>query len=367
MSEESFSGILEIYPKGFGFVRELNEILVGGPRDAYVSDETIAEENLQPGAFVEGTRGPGKKGYQLKELVSVNGLRNGKWRRVPRFQTLTAIDPREHLVLEHPEASRSMRVLDLVCPIGKGQRGLIVAAPRTGKTVLLQQIAQSVTLNYPKVKIVVALIDERPEEVTDMRRSIHGDVFASSNDEPLENHLRLAQLTLEYAKRWVEADVDVLLLLDSLTRVGRAFNLGQPSSGRTMSGGVDSRALEIPRKIFGAARKAEEAGSLTILATALVETNSKMDDLIFEEFKGTGNMELVLNRNLANRRIWPAINIPASGTRKEELLLGDRLEAHQSIRRYLAKFSVEDALEMLLKGIEKTKTNDELLGALAGV
>ena len=365
MAAERFSGILEVYPKGFGFVREVADLLDGGPRDAYASEQTIQSERLRPGAFIEGDRSPGRKGLQLSNIHTVNGLTDGKWRHVRPFESLTAVDPTEHLKLEHPEASVSMRVVDLVCPVGKGQRGLIVAPPRTGKTVLLQQIAHSVALNHPEVRIVVALIDERPEEVTDMRRSIKGEVFASSNDQPLENHLRLAQLALEYARRWVEAGVDVALLLDSLTRVGRAFNLGQPGSGRTMSGGIDARALEIPRKIFGAARKTEEAGSLTILATALIETNSRMDDFIFEEFKGTGNMELVLNRSLADRRIWPAINILASGTRKEELLLGERTEAHHAIRRYLAKFSIDDALQVLVNGIGKTESNEELLGLLA--
>jgi transcription termination factor Rho len=283
------------------------------------------------------------------------------------FGSQTAIDPKEQLILEHPKATTSMRVIDLISPVGKGQRGLIVAPPRTGKTVLLQQIAQSTTLNHPEVKIVVALVDERPEEVTDMRRSVQGDVFASSNDQPVENHIRLAQLTLEYAKRWVEAGNDVLVLLDSLTRLGRAFNLGTPGSGRTMSGGIDARALEIPRKIFGSARNLEGGGSLTILATALTETNSRMDDFIFEEFKGTGNMELVLNRNLADRRIWPAIDILSSGTRKEELLLGDRIGAHNALRRFLARHPIDDAIQMLLRGMEKSPTNGDLLGELAAV
>ena len=365
---EKFEGILEVYPKGYGFVRERSMEINPGDMDAYVSDKVIRRDRLRAGCFIEGDRSPGRNGkLQLSKIDKVNGLPLDEWRKTRDFRSQTAIDPDEQLILEHPKATASMRVVDLVCPVGKGQRGLIVAPPRTGKTVLLQQIAQSTTMNHPEVKIVVALVDERPEEVTDMRRSVSGDVFASSNDQPVENHIRLAQLTLEYAKRWVEAGNDVLVLLDSLTRLGRAFNLGTPGSGRTMSGGIDARALEIPRKIFGSARNLEGGGSMTILATALTETNSRMDDFIFEEFKGTGNMELVLNRNLADRRIWPAIDILSSGTRKEELLVGDRIGAHNALRRFLANHPVDDAIQMLLRGMEKNPTNGDLLGELAAV
>lgn len=361
---ESFSGILEIYPKGFGFVRERSLLLEEGPNDAYVSERTITTERLRPGAFIEGERTNGKKGLQLSSIERVNGIPLEEWRKARPFASMTAVDPKERFVLEHEGGSNTMRVIDLLCPIGKGQRGIIVAPPRSGKTVIMKEIANAVTRNSPETIIVVALVDERPEEVTDIRRSVTGDVFASSNDMPIENHLRLAQLALEYAKRWVEAGNDVLLLLDSLTRLGRAFNLGTPSSGRIMSGGIDAQALEIPRRIFGAARKLEDGGSLTILATALVDTNSRMDDFIYEEFKGTGNLEIVLSRTLADRRIYPAINIPASGTRKEELLLGERSHAHQSVRRFLSRYSVEEAMEVLIKGLHKTQTNDELLAVL---
>jgi len=361
---ELFSGILEIYPKGFGFVRERSLLLEEGPNDAYVSERTIKSERLRPGAFIEGERTNGKKGLQLAAIHRVNGLPLEQWRQTRWFSSMTAVDPYERFVLEHDGGSRTMRVIDLLCPIGKGQRGIIVAPPRSGKTVIMKEIANAVARNHPNTHIIVALVDERPEEVTDIRRSVTGDVFASSNDMPIENHLRLAQLALEYAKRWVEAGNDVLLLLDSLTRLGRAFNLGTPGSGRIMSGGIDAQALEIPRRIFGAARKLEEGGSLTILATALVDTNSRMDDFIYEEFKGTGNLEIILSRTLADRRIFPAINIPASGTRKEELLLGERAHAHQSVRRFLSRYSVDEAMEVLLKGLEKTATNDELLSVL---
>ncbi len=361
---EPFSGILEVYPKGFGFVRERTVLLEEGPTDSYVSDRMIKTENLRPGAFIEGERAEGKKGYQLASIARVNGLPLEEWRRTQSFSSRTAVDPYERFTLECSKMNCTLRVIDLLCPIGKGQRGLIVAPPRSGKTVILKEIANAITRNHPETHIVVALIDERPEEVTDIRRSVKGDVFASSNDMPIENHIRLAQLALEYAKRWVEAGKDVLLLLDSITRLGRAFNLGSPSSGRTMSGGIDAQALEIPRRIFGAARKLEEGGSLTILATALVETNSRMDEFIFEEFKGTGNLELMLSRTLADRRIFPAINIAASGTRKEEKLLGERTTAHQAVRRFLSRYSVDEAMEVLLKGLQKTESNDELLAVL---
>jgi transcription termination factor Rho len=362
---DCFSGILEVYPKGYGFVRERNLLVDEGPDDAYVSERFIQHHRLRPGCFIEGERAPGRrKGLQLSAIHAVNGLAPKDWASRKEFAHMTPINPSERINLEHPEASNSMRIIDLVCPIGKGQRGLIVAPPRTGKTVLLQEIAKSVELNHPETRIIVVLIDERPEEVTDMRRSVKGDVFASCNDMALENHLRLAQISMEYARRWVEAGNDVIVLLDSLTRMGRAFNIGQPGSGRTLSGGIDAQALEIPRRIFGAARNLEEGGSLTVLATALTETNSRMDDFIFEEFKGTGNLELVLNRNLADRRIWPAINILESGTRKEELLVGERIEAHRAIRRFLAKMALDDAMESLLQGMNKTGTNDELLSAL---
>jgi transcription termination factor Rho len=255
-----------------------------------------------------------------------------------------------------------MRIMDLICPIGKGQRALIVSPPKAGKTTILQDICHAVSKNHPEIDVIVILVDERPEEVTDMLRSVEGDVFASSNDQEHTNHLRIAQLGMQVARRRVETGKDVMVLIDSITRVGRACNLGQPSSGKTMTGGIDSRALEIPRRLFGAARNLENGGSLTVIGTALINTNSRMDDFIYEEFKGTGNSELVLDRDLANRFIYPAVDVVKSGTRKTELLVGDDLPQLHLLRRYLMRLSSpQEAMEALLEGIGKTKTNAELL------
>jgi transcription termination factor Rho len=280
---------------------------------------------------------------------------------VEEFNRRTAIDPFERLRLTTGTDDLSMRVVDLLSPVGKGQRALIVAPPRTGKTMLMQAFARSITANHPEVELIVLLIDERPEEVTDMRRTIRGKVFASSSDSDRESHVRIGIITLEYAKRLVEAGKDVVILLDSLTKMGRAFNAVQRGSGKTLSGGVDSRALEIPKKIFGAARALEGGGSLTIIATALIETNSRMDDLIFQEFKGTGNMELVLNRDLSNERIYPAINIPESGTRHEEILFGRETARYQALRRSLHKLKPREAMLAMLKLMERYDTNRKLL------
>jgi transcription termination factor Rho len=284
---------------------------------------------------------------------------------VEDFQRRTAIDPHEPLNLTSGAGDASMRVVDLMCPIGKGQRALIVAPPRSGKTVLMQKIAHSISQNHPEVDLLVLLVDERPEEVTDMRRNVKGMVFASSSDSDRESHVRLAKLVLESAKRTTETGRDVVILLDSLTKMGRAFNAVQRGSGKTLSGGVDSRALEVPKRIFGAARALEGGGTLTIIATALVGTNSRMDDLIFEEFKGTGNMELVLDRDLSNERIFPAIDITASGTRREELLFGANAGLHQSLRRLLSRMKPKEAMLSLLGLIEKYPTNRSLLNAIA--
>lgn len=333
--ENKCSGILEIEPRGFGFIRQISIDLKRLPSDPYVPPHIITSNRLRAGVLIEGKTSESSDGkLQLSEILHVNDMTPKKWFAVPDISQHTAVNPSEILKLSGPKSDIAMRVIDLICPIGKGQRGLIVASPRSGKTVLLQQIAHSISENHPDLDLVILLIDERPEEITDIRRSIRGLVFASSHDEERLDHTRLAQLALEYAKRRAEQGRDVVLLLDSLTKLGRAFNLAQRSSGRTLSGGVDSRALEIPKRIFGSARALENHGSLTIIATALVDTNSRMDELIFQEFKGTGNMELVLSRDLANLRIFPAINILESGTRREELLFGDATAMHYQLRRY---------------------------------
>ena len=356
------TGILEIDAKRFGFVRTLSHGLLKNPGDPFVPPSIIAQFNLRPGALIEGTASPKPgKGPEVKSLLRVNGLQPNAWKEVREFSNHEVVSPNEAIKLEGPGSDRSMRVVELFCPIGKGQRALIVSPPKAGKTMLMQQLAHAISLHNPSIELLVLLIDERPEEVTDMRRSVKGEVFASSSDSERGSHVRLAQLVLEYAKRKVEAGGDVVLLLDSLTRLGRAFNIHQKSSGRTMSGGVDIRALEIPKRIFGAARKLEDGGSLTIIATALIDTNSRMDELIFQEFKGTGNMELVLDRDMANERIFPAINMSASGTRREELLFGPMVGQHQKLRRSIARLAPRDAMLAVHKLIEQYQTNDLLL------
>jgi len=273
--------------------------------------------------------------------------------------------PVEQIKLGHNAEDHELRVMDLISPVGRGQRALIVAPPRTGKTVLLKKIARSITDNYDNISTAILLVDERPEEVTDFIRSTQAEVFASSNDKPTESHVRISEMALGYVKRKAECGQDAVLLIDSLTRLGRAYNAAQSNSGRTLSGGLDIRALEIPKKIFGAARKIEGGGSLTIIATCLVETNSRMDDLIFEEFKGTGNLELVLDRELANDRIYPAINIAASGTRNEDKFITDSLEERNMVRRFLLKKSPKESMQMLLKVIERTESNEELFAQIA--
>ena len=304
----------------------------------------------------------------METIDTVNGLRADEWAGLKEFSQHEVISPFEHIRLEAKprdvtdrSGHVSMRIVDLFCPIGKGQRALIVSPPKAGKTMLMQHLAHGISFNNAEIELLVLLIDERPEEVTDMRRTIKGEVFASSSDSERGEHVRLAQLVLEYARRKVETGKDVVILLDSLTRLGRAFNIHQKSSGRTMSGGVDIRALEIPKRIFGAARKCEDSGSLTILATALVDTGSRMDELIFQEFKGTGNMELVLDRDLANERVFPSLNISLSGTRREELLFGPAVMQHQALRRSLARMSPRDAMLSALKLMEQYPTNQKLL------
>jgi transcription termination factor Rho len=304
----------------------------------------------------------------MEELHTVNGLAPGAWAALPDFTSHDVISPYEWIKLEGRDDSiagrlgeRPMRVVDLFCPIGKGQRALIVSPPKAGKTMLMQQLAHAISRNHPSIELAVLLIDERPEEVTDMRRSIKGEVFASSSDSDGGLHVRLAQLVLEYARRKVETGKDVVVLMDSLTRLGRAFNVHQRGTGRTMSGGVDVRALEIPKRMFGAARKIEGGGSLTMIATALIQTESRMDELIFQEFKGTGNMELVLDRELADERIFPAISLNLSGTRREELLFGDEIDRHQALRRSLSRMRPREAMLAVQKLLEQYPTNAMLL------
>lgn len=357
-----FSGILEIDPKRFGFIRTITHGLVREPSDPYVPPALITRYHLREGAFLRGNlQGKPGKSPEVETVTDINGLSPQEWMAVKEFSAHEVVSPNEALRLEGKGSDRGMRVVELFCPIGKGQRALIVSPPKAGKTMLMQHLAHAISLHNASVDLLVLLIDERPEEVTDMRRSVKGEVFASSSDSERGTHVRLAQLVLEYAKRKAEANRDVVLLLDSLTRLGRAFNIHQKSSGRTMSGGVDIRALEIPKRIFGAARKLEDGGSLTIIATALIDTGSRMDELIFQEFKGTGNMELVLDRDLANERIFPAINLSASGTRREELLFGPAVGQHQALRRSIARMQPREAMINVLKLIEQLPTNDLLL------
>lgn len=364
MSEQQKTGLLELDGNRGGTVRTLSLELDKSGNDPRLANDQIQRYKLREGCFLEyiGARGP--RGQEVRQIIHINGLTPAEWAAREEFTRRTAIDPLERLKLTTSPTDYSMRVVDLLCPIGKGQRSLIVAPPRSGKTVLMQQFAHAISTNHPEVDLIVLLVDERPEEVTDMRRTIRGEVFASSSDSDRENHVRLARLVLEYAKRKVEAGREVVLLLDSLTKMGRAFNAVQRSSGRTLSGGVDARALEIPKKIFGAARTLEGGGSLTIIATALVDTNSRMDELIFQEFKGTGNMELVLNRDLANDRIFPAINIPESGTRREELLFGRETPRYQELRRSVNRMKPKEAMLTLLKALEMYPTNRKLLARL---
>jgi transcription termination factor Rho len=358
----TFSGILEIDPRRFGFVRPISPGIQHGRSDPYVSSALIAGYNLRTGALIEGTaQTRSGKSPEVTGIERINSLSPADWRTLKEFSAHEVVSPNEVIRLEGRGSNVSMRIVELFCPVGKGQRALIVSPPKAGKTMLMQQLAHAVSVHNPEIDLLALLIDERPEEVTDMRRSIKGEVFASSSDSERGSHVRLAQLVLEYAKRKVETGRNVVILLDSLTRLGRAFNIHQKSSGRTLSGGVDARALEIPKRIFGAARKCEHGGSLTIIATVLVDTNSRMDELIFQEFKGTGNMELVLNRELANERIFPAVNLNESGTRREELLFGPAVVQHQELRRSIARMPPREAMLSVLKLIEQYPTNDSLL------
>jgi transcription termination factor Rho len=362
-----YAGVLEINEKGWGLIRKLDYEFSYSPQDPFLKPEEVKSLDLRPGLILEGEYEEDKRGN--KHVCSVDRInRKDKvaWTKSSRFERQTPIMPVEWIKLGEPSDNIEMRVIDLVAPIGKGQRALIVAPPRTGKTVILKQIAKSITENHPNIPLSVLLVDERPEEVTDFIRSTDAEVFASSNDNKTESHIRITEMALGYAKRKAEMGEDSVLLIDSLTRLGRAYNAIQTNSGRTLSGGLDIRALEIPKKIFGSARKIEGGGSLTIIATCLIETNSRMDDLIFEEFKGTGNMELVLDRELANDRIYPSINITASGTRNEEKFITDSLEERNMVRRYLLKKSPKESMLGLLKVLGNTESNQELLNQIAG-
>jgi transcription termination factor Rho len=364
---ESGSGYLEISEKGFGFLRSAENHFQPKPTDIFVTPDTIKKNFLREGCLVVGPTQPPHRGTspQLREVEKVNDMPFNEYTRAMRFENLTTIDPYEKFRLETSPDLIETRIIDVVTPIGKGTRGLIVAPPRTGKTTILKQIANAVAANHPEVHVLVLLIDERPEEVTDFQRSVKAEVVASSNDMDLETHVRLSRFMIERCRRMVEAGKDVFVLLDSITRVARAYNSVHGGSGRTMTGGVDARALEIPRKMFASARKIEEGGSLTILATALVDTGSRMDELIFQEFKGTGNMELILDRKLADRRLFPAIDIPKSGTRKEEKLFAAKnIEPIRKLRRTMVDLNPVEAMETLIAALKKHKTNDELLAKL---
>jgi len=362
------SGYLEISEKGFGFLRTSQNHFHPKPTDIFVTPDTIRRNFLREGSHIIGTTQPPHRGTspQLKAVDKVNGMTFDEYTKAVRFENLTTIDPIEKFRLETEPDVYETRVIDLVTPIGKGTRGLIVAPPRTGKTTILKQICNAITTNHPEVHAMVLLIDERPEEVTDFQRSVKAEVVASSNDQDLETHVRLSRFMIERCRRIVESGKDVFVLMDSLTRIARAYNSVHGGSGRTMTGGVDARALEIPRKMFASARKIENGGSLTILATALIDTGSRMDELIFQEFKGTGNMELILDRKLSDRRLYPAIDIPKSGTRKEEKLFpAKNLEAIRKLRRTMVDLNPIEAMETLLAALKKNKTNDELLAKLS--
>ncbi len=361
--DEVVEGILEVLPDGYGFLRGENYLPT--PKDVYVSPIQIKRFRLDTGDKVRGIKRTPKEGEKFPALIfvgAVNGEHPENAMKRRSFDDLTPIYPQDRIRLETTQNEYTMRIMDLLCPIGKGQRGMIVAPPKAGKTTILKKIANSITANNPNLELIVLLIDERPEEVTDMKRSIKGDVIYSTFDELPEHHVKVAEMVLERGKRLVEQHKDVVILLDSITRLARAYNLVVPASGRTLSGGLDPAALHKPKRFFGAARNTEDAGSLTILATALVETGSRMDDVIFEEFKGTGNMEVHLDRKLSEKRIFPAIDINKSGTRKEELLLSkDELETIFSLRKAMANMNTQEMTEQIMEQIITTKNNAEFL------
>ncbi len=357
------SGVLDILNEGYGFLRSTN--YTSGPDDIYVSPSQIKRFDIREGDEVSGQIRPPKENenyFALLKVETVNDEDPEKARERTVFENLTPLFPQERIVLENKSGDISTRLIDLICPIGKGQRGLIVAPPKTGKTIFLQKIAEGIAANHPEIELIVLLTDERPEEVTDMQRSVKGEVAYSTFDEPPKNHIRVAELVIEKAKRLVEQKRDVVILLDSITRLARAYNLVIPTSGKILSGGIDANTLHYPKRFFGAARKIEEGGSLTILATAIVETGSKMDEVIFEEFKGTGNMELRLTRELSERRIFPAIDLNRSGTRKEELLLSDKeLSRIWALRNYLNQQNYKEPIESVIEVMKKTENNSQFL------
>ena len=367
-------GVLERMPDGFGFLRAPESNYLAGPDDLYVSPNLIKKYGLKTGDYIEGQiqapQNESERYFALETIERVNGDDPEKLRHRISFDDMTPLYPDEQLKMEvaddtDKDRNLSARVIDLISPTGKGQRSLIVAPPRTGKTVMLQNIAHSIATNYPDVKLIVLLIDERPEEVTDMQRSVRGEVISSTFDEPATRHIQVAEMVIEKAKRLVEAGQDVVILLDSITRLGRAYNTVVPSSGKVLTGGVDAYALQRPKRFFGAARNIEGGGSLTIIATALIDTGSKMDEVVFEEFKGTGNSEIILDRKLSDKRVYPAIDINKSGTRKEDLLVSkDTLSKMYVLRRIINPMGTLEAMEFLLDKLRLTKTNDDFFSSM---
>lgn len=361
-------GVLEVLADGYGFLRSSDYNYLPSPDDIYVSPSQIKRFSLRTGDHVSGQVRPPKEGerfFALLRVEAVNGQDPEAIRERTLFDNLTPLYPTKRINLETIPGEYAMRIQDMLAPIGKGQRGLIVSPPKSGKTILLQKLANSITRNHPEVKLIILLIDERPEEVTDMQRSVQAEVISSTFDEPADRHVQVANMVIEKAKRMVEAGEDVVILLDSITRLARAHNTVAPHSGRILSGGIDANALHKPKRFFGSARNTEDGGSLTIIATALIDTGSRMDEVIFEEFKGTGNMELVLNRDLSDRRMFPAVDVNKSGTRKEELLLReDELNKIWILRKLLSDFDPVEAMEFLLDKIKGTKNNKEFLNSM---
>jgi len=364
-------GVLEILPDGYGFLRSPDYNYLPGPDDIYVSPSQIRKFDLKTGDTISGQVRPpheGEKYFALVKIEAVNFESPDEARNKILFDNLTPLYPQERIKLETTRENSSARVMDLLTPLGKGQRGLIVSPPRAGKTMLLQNVANSITANHPEVVLMVLLIDERPEEVTDMQRSVKGEVISSTFDEPAARHVQVAEMVIEKAKRLVEHKRDVVILLDSITRLARAYNTIVPPSGKVLSGGVDSNALQRPKRFFGSARNIEEGGSLTIIATALIDTGSRMDDVIFEEFKGTGNSEIILERKLVDKRVFPAIDIQRSGTRKEELLIPkEDLQRIWVLRKVLNPLSPVEAMELLIDKLTKTKSNGEFLANMSSL
>ncbi len=365
-------GILEVLPRGEGQIRPISTNLPARRTDVFVRREDIKKYRLKQGYFIAGIFNERNGRKEIVDIESICGIGISGWQETIPFEDKVVIDPQPQIKLEPednryeiPYGSLACRIIDLVCPLGFGQRALIVAPPRVGKTVLLQQIAVAIKNNYPEIELIMLLIDERPEEVTEMRRAIPGQVFASCNDRPAESHIRLGKLIIEYAKSLAQAGKDVVVMLDSITRLSRAFNIAGRGSGKIMTGGIDARAMEVPKRLFGAARKFEDKGSVTIIATALVDTGSRMDELIFREFKGTGNMELVLDRDLANERIFPAIDIRESGTRKDHLLIKEYYDKYTLLHKHLIRMGGKESILALLKTMERFPTNKDLLKSLS--